>query len=44
MIWQIRLSDDGGTQTCYKYIADEKDPERNDPKQNTHAFEAKSIN
>jgi hypothetical protein len=44
MIWQIRLSDDGSVQTCYKYIADEKDPERNDPKQNTHAFEAKSIN
>ncbi len=44
MIWQIRLSDDGSVQTCYKYIADEKDPLRDDPKQNTHAFEAQSIN
>jgi hypothetical protein len=44
IIWQIRLSEDGNEQTCYKYTADDRDPMRKDPKQNTHTFEAKSIN
>eukprot|EP00443_Scrippsiella_acuminata_P133381 CAMPEP_0115742716 /NCGR_PEP_ID=MMETSP0272-20121206/90680_1 /TAXON_ID=71861 /ORGANISM="Scrippsiella trochoidea, Strain CCMP3099" /LENGTH=130 /DNA_ID=CAMNT_0003187465 /DNA_START=42 /DNA_END=431 /DNA_ORIENTATION=+ len=39
IIWQVRISDDGKTQTCYKYSADKKDPLASDPTQNTNAFE-----
>jgi len=43
IIWQVRLSDDGKMQTCYKYVADEKDPMAKDPTQNTNAWEARSV-
>jgi hypothetical protein len=33
--WQIRLGDDGRTQTCHKYTAHETDPAREDPTQRT---------
>ena len=43
IFWQVRLENDGTTQTCYKYIADEADPVR-DPDLFTAAFEARSLN
>lgn len=32
MLWQVRMSEDGSQQICYKVAADELDPIRNDPK------------
>lgn len=39
-MWQIRLEDDGKTQTCYKYQARDRDPLRHtDPARMTSAWE-----
>ncbi|NIB38382.1 hypothetical protein HBA55_02235 [Pseudomaricurvus alkylphenolicus] len=46
IFWQIRLENDGKTQVCYKYIADDADPVRNDPELKhtiSACWEAKSL-
>jgi N,N-dimethylformamidase beta subunit-like protein len=45
-IWQIRLSADGSTQTCFKYSAPSEDPVRDDPDRRhllTYAWDVAEI-
>jgi hypothetical protein len=45
-MWQVRLSGDGATQTCYKHRAPSEDPVRDDPQRRhllTHVWDLQSI-
>ena len=44
-LWQTRISDDGRTQTCYKYVA-ERDPMARSatPQMTTAAWETPPVN
>lgn len=47
MLWQVRMSEDGKQQICYKIAADELDPVRNDPARKhllTSIWEHRSVN